>query len=177
MIVNIHDKKFETYISDGQIAEAVKRISGQIDIDYAGKRPLFLVVLNGSFLFAADLFRKLQVEAEICFIKLASYQGMKSSGKVTTAIGLDTQVKGRDVILIEDIIDTGKTLFEFIPELKERQPDSLKIASLLLKPDALKYDVKADYVGFSVPNDFLVGYGLDYDGLGRNYGEILRLMP
>ena len=177
MIVNIHDKKFETYISDLQIAEAVKRISNQIDQDYAGKIPLFLVVLNGSFLFAADLFRKLQVEAEICFIKLASYQGMKSSGKVTTAIGLDTPVNGRDVVLIEDIIDTGKTMYEFIPELMERQPASLKIASLLLKPDALKYDVKADYVGFSVPNDFLVGYGLDYDGLGRNYGEILKLMP
>ncbi|MEN9964308.1 MAG: hypoxanthine phosphoribosyltransferase [Bacteroidota bacterium] len=176
MIVNIHDKKFETYISDVQIAEAVNRISNQIDQDYAGKRPLFLVVLNGSFLFAADLFRKLQVEAEICFIKLASYQGMKSSGKVTTAIGLDTPVKDRDVVLIEDIIDTGKTMYEFIPELMERQPASLKIASLLLKPDALKYDVKADYVGFSVPNDFLVGYGLDYDGLGRNYGEILKLM-
>jgi len=177
LIVNIHDKKFETYISDLQIAEAVKRISNQIDQDYAGKIPLFLVVLNGSFLFAADLFRKLQVEAEICFIKLASYQGMKSSGKVTTAIGLDTPVNGRDVVLIEDIIDTGKTMYEFIPELMERQPASLKIASLLLKPDALKYDVKADYVGFSVPNDFLVGYGLDYDGLGRNYGEILKLMP
>jgi hypoxanthine phosphoribosyltransferase len=176
LIVNIHDKKFETYISDIQIAEAVNRISSQIDQDYAGKRPLFLVVLNGSFLFAADLFRKLQVEAEICFIKLASYQGMKSSGKVTTAIGLDTPVKGRDVVLIEDIIDTGKTMYEFIPELLERQPASLKLASLLLKPDALKYDVKADYVGFSVPNDFLVGYGLDYDGLGRNYGEILKLM-
>lgn len=177
MIVNVHDKKFETYISDAKIEEAVTRISNQIDQDYAGKRPLFLVVLNGSFLFAADLFRKLHVEAEICFIKLASYQGMKSSGKVTTAIGLDNPVKDRDVILVEDIIDTGKTLFEFIPELKERQPASLRIASLLVKPDALKYDVKADYIGFSVPNDFLIGYGLDYDGLGRNFGEILKLMP
>jgi hypoxanthine phosphoribosyltransferase len=177
MIVNIHDKKFETYISADQIQEAVLRISKEIEIDYVGKKPLFLVVLNGSFLFAGDLFRKIHLETEICFIKLASYQGMKSSGKVITAIGLDAPVKDRDVILIEDIIDTGKTLSEFVPELLERQPASLKIASLLIKPNALKFDVKADYVGFSVPNDFLVGYGLDYDGLGRNFNEILKLVP
>ena len=126
-------------------------------------------------MFASDLFKSLNIEAEICFIKLASYKGIKSTGQVTTSIGLDVSLKERDVILIEDIVDTGKTLHEFLPQLLNQNPSSIRIASLLHKPDALLYPVKVDYLGFEVPNKFLVGYGLDYDGLGRNLKDIYQL--
>jgi hypoxanthine phosphoribosyltransferase len=126
-------------------------------------------------MFAADVFKNLSIDAEICFIKLASYRGMKSSGQVITAIGLDVDLFGRDVVILEDIVDTGKTLSEFLPKLDHQQPNSLKIAALLHKPDATKYPLKIDYLGFSIPDKFVVGYGLDYDGLGRNLKEILQL--
>ena len=127
-------------------------------------------------MFASDLFKELSIEAEICFIKLASYKGTKSTGTVITSIGLDESLKDRHVIIIEDIVDTGKTLSQFLPQLEDHQPTSLKIASLLHKPDALAYPVKIEYLGFSVPNKFLLGYGLDYDGLGRNLKEIYQLI-
>jgi hypoxanthine phosphoribosyltransferase len=127
-------------------------------------------------MFAADLFKNLTVEAEICFIKLASYKGMKSSGKVVTSIGLEDDLYGRDVIIVEDIVDTGKTLHNFLPKLQHQQPESMKIATLLHKPDATTYPLQLDYIGFSIPNKFVVGYGLDYDGLGRNLKEIYQLV-
>jgi hypoxanthine phosphoribosyltransferase len=126
-------------------------------------------------MFASDLFKEVTTDAEICFIKLASYKGTKSTGHVITAIGLDMDIIGRDVIIIEDIVDTGKTLSEFLPQIYHQQPASVRIAALLHKPDAMVYPVKIDYLGFSIPNKFVVGYGLDYDGLGRNIREIYRL--
>jgi hypoxanthine phosphoribosyltransferase len=147
-----------------------------MDTDYAGKKPLFVAILNGSFMFASDLFKAITIEAEICFIKLASYKGTKSTGQVITAIGLDTDMHGRHVVILEDIVDTGKTLSEFLPQLEHQQPASLKIAALLHKPEATVYPIKVDYLGFSVPNKFLLGYGLDYDGLGRNMPSIYKLV-
>jgi len=173
--IQIHDKSFIEFLSHEDILTQVDRIAQQINTDYSGKCPLFIAVLNGSFMFGSDLFKSLDIEAEICFIKLASYKGIKSTGQVTTSIGLDVSLKDRDVILIEDIVDTGKTLHEFLPQLHDQNPSSIRIASLLHKPDALLYPIKVDYLGFEVPNKFLVGYGLDYDGLGRNLKDIYQL--
>ena len=173
--IQVHDKSFIGFLSHEEILSQVERIANQINTDYQGKCPLFIAILNGSFMFGSDLFKSLKIEAEICFIKLASYKGIKSTGQVTTSIGLDVSLKDRDVILIEDIVDTGKTLHEFLPQLLNQNPSSIRIASLLHKPDALLYPVKVDYLGFEVPNKFLVGYGLDYDGLGRNLKDIYQL--
>lgn len=171
----VHDKLFEPYLSEKSIAEKVKSIANQLNADYDGKKPLFIAILNGSFIFAADLFKSISIEAEICFIKLASYKGTKSSGQVITAIGLDIDLFNRHVVIIEDIVDTGKTLNEFLPQLRHQQPASLKIAALLHKPEATVFPVAVDYMGFSIPNEFVVGYGLDYNGLGRNIGAIYKL--
>lgn len=127
-------------------------------------------------MFASDIFKEISIDAEICFIKLASYKGTKSSGQVITAIGLDTEIYDRHVVILEDIVDTGKTLNEFLPQLEHQQPASMKIAALLHKPEAMVYPIKIDYLGFSIPNKFVIGYGLDYDGLGRNIGEIYQLI-
>jgi hypoxanthine phosphoribosyltransferase len=173
--IKLHDKTFDTYLSEQDIQEIVKEIADQLNRDYKDKRPLFIAILNGSFMFAADVFKYLTIEAEICFIKLASYRGMKSSGNVITAIGLDQDLFGRDVVILEDIVDTGKTLGEFLPKLDHQQPKSLKIAALLHKPQATRFPLTIDYLGFSIPDKFVVGYGLDYDGLGRNLKEIYQL--
>lgn len=158
------------------INERIRKIAEQINEDYDGKSPLFIAILNGSFMFASDLFKAISIEAEICFIKLASYKGTKSSGHVITAIGLDIDLIGRHVIVLEDIVDTGKTLSEFLPQLEHQQPASMRIAALLHKPEATVYPITVDYLGFSVPNKFLLGYGLDYDGLGRNIPSIYKLV-
>src|SRR6476620_4887812 len=147
-LVQVRDKQFEPYLSEAIILEKVIELATQINKDYEGKKPLLIAVLNGSFIFAADLFKHINIEAEISFIKLASYKGTRSSGHVITAIGLDTDVTGRHVIIMEDIIDTGKTLTAFLPQLYNQQPES---------------------------NKFVVGYGLDYDGFGRNLPEIYQL--
>ena len=175
-VIKVHDKTFETYLSEDTILKRVKEMAVVINNDYAGRRPLFIVILNGSFMFAADVFKYLTIEAEICFIKLASYKGMKSSGKVVTSIGLEEDLFGKEVIILEDIVDTGKTLHNFLPKLIHQQPKSLKIAALLHKPEATEYPLTLDYVGFVIPNKFVVGYGLDYDGLGRNLKEIYQLL-
>src|SRR3954465_2119079 len=158
--IHLHGKTFETYLSEREIQEKVKGIAQELNRDYKDKRPLFIAILNGSFMFAADLFKYLSIDAEICFIKLASYRGMKSSGKIITAIGLDQDLFGRDVVIVEDIVDTGKTLNEFLPKLQHQQPKSLKIAALLHKPEATQFPLTIDYLGFSIPNKFVVGYGL-----------------
>src|SRR5882757_6822530 len=176
MQIQVIDKQFEPYITAQQIHEQIAKLGVQLNEDYKDKRPLFIAILNGSFMFASDLFKELTIEAEICFIKLASYKGTKSTGNVITSIGLDEPLNGRHVVIVEDIVDTGKTLNEFLPQLINQQPASLKIAALLHKPDALKYPLTIDYLGFNVPNKFLLGYGLDYDGLGRNLKEIYRLV-
>ncbi|MBK6635529.1 MAG: hypoxanthine phosphoribosyltransferase [Chitinophagaceae bacterium] len=176
MVIQVLDKKFKPYIKAEPIKEQIAILAKQINADYTGKKPLFIAILNGSFMFASDLFKELSIDAEICFIKLASYKGTKSTGNVITSIGLDEPLQNRHVVIIEDIVDTGKTLHEFLPQLINQQPASLKIAALLHKPDALVYPLKIDYLGFSVPNKFLLGYGLDYDGLGRNLKEIYQLV-
>lgn len=174
--IKVHDKTFEIYLSEKAIQEKISNIAAAINKDYSDKKPLFIAILNGSFMFAADLFKYLTINSEICFIKLVSYKGMKSSGQVVTAIGLDDDLFGKDVIIIEDIVDTGKTLHEFLPKLIHQQPKSLKIAALLHKAEATRYPLTIDYLGFSIPDKFVVGYGLDYDGLGRNLKEIYQLV-
>ena len=174
--VKVHDKQFEVYLSEAVILERVKALATQISQDYAGKKPLFIAILNGSFMFASDLFKHLQIEAELCFIKLASYKGMKSSGNVVTSIGLEDDLFGKEVIIVEDIVDTGKTLHHFLPKLLHQQPKSLKIATLLHKSAATTYPLELNYVGFDIPDKFVVGYGLDYDGLGRNLKEIYQVV-
>jgi hypoxanthine phosphoribosyltransferase len=175
-VIKVHDKAFGPYLSEQTIQDRVKEMAERISADYAGKRPLFIAILNGSFMFASDLFKNLNIEAELCFIKLASYKGMKSSGNVVTSIGLDDDIFGKDVIIVEDIVDTGKTLHNFLPKLMHQQPKSMKIASLLHKSEATEYPITLDYIGFDIPNKFVVGYGLDYDGLGRNFREIYQLV-
>lgn len=175
-LIKLHDKEFDTYLSEETIQQKIKEIASKINEDYKDRRPLFIAILNGSFMFASDLFKHLDINAEICFIKLASYKGMKSSGQITTAIGLDQDLYQRDVIIVEDIVDTGKTLNEFLPKLLHHQPASLKIAALLHKPEATLHPLTIDYLGFSIPDKFVVGYGLDYDGLGRNLKELYQLV-
>ena len=173
--IQVLDKSFEPYLKEAAIQEKITELAVQLNQDYAGKRPLFLSVLNGAFLFTADLFKQITIEAEVSFIKLASYKGTSSTGNVITAIGLDINVKDRHIIILEDIIDTGKTLHHYLPQLESMQPASVKIAVLLNKKEALIYPVQIDYACFDIPNKFVVGYGLDYDGLGRNSRDIYQL--
>lgn len=174
-LLQIHDKKFKPFLSEQEIQQRIQELADALNKDYAGKKPLFIAILNGSFMFAADLFKAITIEAEICFIKLASYKGTSSSGQVITAIGLDVDLINKDVVIVEDIVDTGKTLNEFLPKLHHQQPASLKIVALLHKPEATQFPIQIDYTGFTIPNRFVVGYGLDYDGLGRNIREIYQL--
>lgn len=174
-MIKLHDKYFEPYLSSSQISARVAELAAALDRDYSDKRPLFVAVLNGSFIFAADLFRILTIEAEICFVRLASYRGLKSTGPVATAIGLDIPIANRHVVVLEDVVDSGNTLNAFLPQLSSEKPASLKIASLLYKPESAIFPLDIDYMGFSIPSGFVVGYGMDYDGLGRNLPEIYRL--
>lgn len=173
--VKVHDKTFEIYLSEEVIQQKVRELAAAINKDYEGKRPLFIGILNGSFIFASDLFKHITIDAEISFIKLISYKGTRSTGNVVTSIGLEEGLKGRDVVIVEDIVDTGKTMNEFLPQLRNQQPASLKIAALLHKPEATQFPLTLDYIGFRIPDKFVVGYGLDYDGLGRNLKEIYQL--
>ena len=173
--IKVHNKTFIPYLPESIILEKIKELADELHKDYAEKKPLFIAILNGSFMFAADLFKVLDIEAEICFIKLASYKGTKSTGQVITAIGLDIDITNRHVIILEDIIDTGKTMNEFLPQLRNQQPASLKVAVLLHKPDATVFPITIDYCCFSIPNKFVLGYGLDFDGLGRNIRELYQL--
>jgi hypoxanthine phosphoribosyltransferase len=175
-IITVHDKQFEPWMPAAQIAARVAELGAVISKDFEGKKPLFIAILNGSFIFAADLFKHITIDAEICFIRLVSYKGTKSTGNVITSIGLDEDLKDRHVIIVEDIIDTGKTLHEFLPQLYNQQPASISICALLHKPEATVHPIDIRYLGFSIPNKFVLGYGLDYDGLGRNIPEIYRLL-
>lgn len=166
---------FEPYLSAGQIDTEIKRLAAELHRDYAGKKPLFIAVLNGAFMFASDLFKALDFEAEICFIKLASYKGTKSTGQVISAIGLDISLQGRHVVVLEDIVDTGRTLHHFLPVLHHQQPESMAMCVLLHKPEATIFPIDLQYIGFTIPNRFVVGYGLDYDGFGRNIPELYQL--
>ncbi len=173
--VIIHDKTFVPYIRADKISSRVAGIADAISVDYAGKEPLFICILNGAFVFAADLLRHVTIPAEISFIKLSSYSGISSSGVVTTSIGLTQNIAGRHIIILEDIVDTGKTLNSFLPEIRSQLPASVAITSFLTKPDALQYEIRVDYTAFEIDNKFVVGYGLDYNGLGRNLPDLYIL--
>ena len=166
---------FEPYITREQIDARVAELGRQISEECRGKRPLFLVVLNGAFPFASDLFRAIDTDAEISFIRLKSYEGMGSTGVVKEVIGLHEDIKDRTVIVVEDIVDTGNTIARLLKTLEDKQPAQLKVATLLFKPEALQVPVNPDYVGFSIPKKFIIGFGLDLDGLARNLNDIYVL--
>lgn len=171
-IVKIKDKSFRTFIPEAEILERVKAVADKINKDMEGKNPLFLAVLNGSFMFAADLMRYVTIPCEISFVKLASYQGTASTGVVREIFGINEDLQGRTVIIVEDIIDTGLTMKRMLESLGTRGPEALHICSLLLKPEKLQVPLEIDYVAMEIPNDFIVGYGLDYDQQGRNLRDI-----
>ncbi len=171
----VHGKEFEAYISYESILERTNQIADRINLDYAGKRPLFLGVLNGVFMFAADLMKGITLPAEISFIKLSSYQGTTSTENIKELIGLKENIKDKDIIIIEDIIDTGETIFHVIKKLQELGPRSVEIATLLLKPEVFNKNISIKYVGFKIPHKFVIGYGLDYDGQGRNLKDIYQI--
>lgn len=173
--MKINDKSFVPFIEEDKIQETIRRIAQAINQDYAGRKPILVAVLNGAFMFASDLVKCLEIEVEVSFVKVKSYQGTQSSGQVKQLFGLDTSLEGKDVILLEDIVDTGFTVQHLIKVLEEKSPASINIASLLFKPDALQTPVDLKYKGIEIPNKFVVGYGLDYDGFGRQYKEIYRL--
>jgi hypoxanthine phosphoribosyltransferase len=173
--IQILDKQFSHFITEDQIEEAVKELAFRINQDYAGKDLVIVPVLNGAFMFAADLIKRLNFACEITFIKIASYQGVSSTGEVEEVLGLEKDIMGRHVLIVEDIVDTGVTMHEVTKSLKELGPASLEIATFLQKPDALSRNLKLKYVGMKIPNKFVVGYGLDYDGYGRNLREIYVL--
>ncbi|MBR4921526.1 MAG: hypoxanthine phosphoribosyltransferase [Prevotella sp.] len=175
-IVKIKDKTFETSISEDVIKERVKEVAKQLSKDMEGKNPLLLGVLNGSFIFAADLMREMTIPCEISFVKLASYQGTTSTGKVHEVLGINEDLTGRTVIIVEDIVESGLTMKQMIESLGTRHPASVHICTLFVKPEKLKVDLTIDYAAFSIPNDFIVGYGLDYDQQGRGLKEIYSLV-
>lgn len=171
-VVKIKDKSFKVFLSEEQVVRRVKEVADQISHDLAGKKPLLIVVLNGAFIFAADLMRQLSLSCEISFVRMSSYVGTSSTGHVKQLIGLKEDIEGRDIIIVEDIVDSGLTMKELISILSARHPREIRIASLLVKPENLKVDLNIDYCCFNIPNDFIVGYGLDYEGEGRNLRSI-----
>ena len=174
-LITIKDKQFKSYISSVKISEAVKKVAEKINKDLAGESPVFLAILNGSFMFAADLMKEINLNCEISFVKLASYHGTTSTGTVSELIGLNQDLSGRVVIIIEDIVDTGNTLEKLTEILMSKKVKSFKVATAFFKPTAYTKKIKVDYVGIEIPNDFVVGYGLDYDGLGRNLKDVFVL--
>ncbi|MBI3509956.1 MAG: hypoxanthine phosphoribosyltransferase [Bacteroidetes bacterium] len=169
--IQLGDKEFVPYLSEEKILSAVRDVAAKVERSYSGKKPLFIVVLNGSFLFAADLLRNFSFDCEVSFVKMASYSGT-SSGNVTELIGLNENISGRDVVIVEDIIDTGNTITKIFEKIIAQQPSSVKVATLLFKPGVYKKNIPVEYIGLEIPNDFIVGYGLDYNGLGRNLRDI-----
>ena len=174
--IQIKDKKFAISITEEQILKEVDRVAEEINRDLKDKNPLFLSVLNGSFMFTADLMKRITIPCEISFVKLASYQGISSTGKITEVIGVNEDISGRCVVIVEDIVDTGLTMQRLLETLGTRNPKEIHIASLLVKPEKLQVPLNIKYVAMNIPNDFIVGYGLDYDGLGRNYKDIYTVI-
>ena len=173
--IKVREKEFEVYLDETKIQQRIAEIGEEINEEYANKNPLFIGILNGSFMFASDLMKAVNVPSEIAFIRMASYKGMESTGSVKQVLGLQENVFGRHLILIEDIVDSGLTMEQVIKFFQERGPKSIRVATLLLKPEKLEKDLKLDYVGFEIPEKFVVGYGLDYNGHGRNLKDIYQL--
>jgi len=174
--IQIKDKKFTLSIPEIEIQEAVKKVGEQINNDLAGQNPLFIGVLNGAFMFAADLMKYVTIPCEITFVKLASYEGLYTTGNVKEILGLNESVIGRNVVVVEDIVDTGITMERILSSLMVKGTASISVATFLQKPDALQRDIKIDYIAMKIPNDFIVGYGLDYDGYGRNLRDIYTVV-
>lgn len=173
--VSVLDKNFEIFIDSERIHKAVLGMANRMNDDLKGKDVIFLGILNGSFMFASDLYKLIQVPSQISFLKLASYQGTSSSGNVKRLIGINEDLIGKTVVVLEDIVDTGITIDNIIKQLKGYEPAEIKLATLLLKPEALQTEVSLDYVGIEIPNDFIIGYGLDYNGYGRNLADIYKI--
>ena len=173
--ITINDKTFVLSITSDKILEKVKVMAQKINSELSNEMPLFLAVLNGSFMFAADLLKEITIPCEISFIKLASYTGTSSSGMVTEIIGLTEEIKGRTVVIIEDIVDTGATIEKLVDLLSKKNVKQIKIASLLFKPESYTKKIKLDYIAMEIPNEFIIGYGLDYNGLGRNTKDLFIL--
>lgn len=170
--IKLHDKSFELFLAEKDIHLAIKELGKKIQADYKDLNPIFIGVLNGSFLFIADLIRQFEGNCEVSFLRMSSYIGTKSSENIKTLIGLNENLKDRHVIIVEDIVDTGNTIENLFELISKEEPASLKVSTLLFKPDVYKKDIPIDYVAINVGNEFLVGYGLDYDGLGRNLKDI-----
>lgn len=177
-VIQVSDKKFSLSMSEKEILTQVKRVASEINRDYEGKDPLFLGMLNGAFMFAADLMKEVNVPCRISFVKFSSYQGTETTGNVQEVIGLKESIKGRHVIIVEDIVDTGFTMQKTLATLAKSEPASLKVCALLCKPSKLQVDLgdALKYVALNIPDDFIVGYGLDYDGYGRNFRDIYTIV-
>ncbi len=175
-IVKVKDKTFRTFIPEAEILQRVKAVADKLNEDMKDKNPLFLAVLNGSFMFAADLMRMITIPCEISFVKLASYQGTTSTGKIKEVIGINEDLEGRTVVIVEDIVDTGFTMKRMLEQLGTRNPESLHICTMLVKPGKLQVPLNIEYAAMEIPNDFIVGYGLDYDQQGRNLRDIYTIV-
>ena len=175
-MIRIKDKSFEVSIPNEEIQQKVKALAEKMNEDYAGKNPVFVCILNGAFVFMADLVRYLDFQPDIVFAKYSSYEGMNTTGKVKEVLGVSVDLAGKDVVLVEDIIDTGITMSHVLPIFQAKGVASVKIATMLMKPEKLKCNIEVDYCAMEIPNDFIVGYGLDYDGLGRNYKDIYTVV-
>ncbi|MFR9166157.1 MAG: hypoxanthine phosphoribosyltransferase [Dysgonomonas sp.] len=174
-VIKIKDKEFEIFIPKAKIDSAIKGIADQMNKDLSDKDPLFVCVLNGSFMFAAELMKNIKIPCEITFVRMASYRGTTSTGTLKEIYGLEEEIAGRTIVIVEDIVDTGNTMNLILDQLNCDDPKEIKIATLLFKPNALKYPVNLDYIALEIPNDFIVGYGLDYDGYGRNLPDIYKI--
>ena len=173
--VKIRDKEFDLFLSQEVIEKALDEVADKLNKDLADKDPLFVCVLNGSFIFAAELMKRVTIPCEVSFVKVSSYRGITSTGKLKEIYGLEEDIKDRTVVIVEDIVDTGHTMSLILEQLECDGPKEIRVATLLLKPDALKVELKLDYVALEIPNDFIVGYGLDYDGYGRNLSDIYKI--
>jgi hypoxanthine phosphoribosyltransferase len=171
----VKDKAFSIFIPESDISRRINELGARINVDYKDKEPLFIAVLNGSFMFASDLLKSVTVPCEITFVKVASYEATQSTGEVEEILGLEKDLKDRHVIIVEDIVDTGLTMSELLKNIRFFHPASVEVATLLLKPEALRRDLHLKYVGMEIPNKFVVGYGLDYDGFGRNLRDLYQL--
>ena len=175
ILIQLHDKRFKSYINKEEVMEIISSVASSINADYKERKPLLIGVLNGSFMFVSDLMKMLDIDCELTFVRVSSYSGTESTGTVKQVIGLEESIKEREVILLEDIIDTGNTVEEILREMENYQPKSIRVATMLFKPDVFDKKYTVDYVGKDIPNKFVVGFGLDYNGLGRNLTEIYQL--